>query len=68
MELCHDIVSQNMLVIPYDLFLRGLRPNGSIVVETSSFVLPFVFMHANLTIVLELSRRLNQKYYADYHA
>lgn len=28
MELCHDIVSQNMLVIRYDLFLRGLRLNG----------------------------------------
>ena len=67
MELCHNIVLQNMLVlrmIRYDLFLRGLRPNGSIVVETSSFILPFVLMHAYLTITLERSRRLNQTYYA----
>ena len=43
MGLCHDIVLQNMLVlrmIRYDLFLRGLRPNGSIVVENSSFRTP----------------------------
>ena len=32
-------------MIGYDLFLRGLRPDSSIVAETSSFV----FVHANLT-------------------